>query len=146
VLRLTEMSRQQWHKNGAGELSSMRCPELGDMSSAAPRRCCETSSRGRAHTKEGHRRAPLNREVWEGSDTLCRWKSSMTDGRADKRHQGVPITARVRPIWEEGGGATVACTRHSRAGRARATGRSGAASGGVSEHGQSQLHVTGTWC
>jgi hypothetical protein len=104
ALQLTEMRRQQWRENGAGELPSMRCPELGDMSSGAPRRCCGTSSRGRAHSEEGRRRAPLNRKAGEGGDALCRRKSSMTDGRVNKRHRGVPIAAHARARWEEGGG------------------------------------------
>jgi hypothetical protein len=81
-----------------------RCLELGDMSSAAPRRCCGTSSTGRAHTKEGHQRVSLNREAGEGGDALYQWKSSMTDGRVDNRHRGVLIADRVRARWEEGGG------------------------------------------
>jgi hypothetical protein len=42
-----------------------------------------------------------------------------------------------------GGGSMMACTRCTRAGCARPASRSGAASGGVSEHGQSQLRVKG---
>jgi hypothetical protein len=56
--------------NGAGPHQRVGCSELGDMSSNAPRRCCGTSSRGRAHTEEGHRRAPLNRKAGEGVCTL----------------------------------------------------------------------------
>jgi hypothetical protein len=112
-------------------MARARCLELGDMSSAAPRRCCGTSSTGRAHTKEGHQRAPLNREAGEGGDALYRWKSSMTDGRVDNRHRGVLIADRVWARWEEGGGSVLACTWRSRAGCAHAASQSGAARGGV---------------
>jgi hypothetical protein len=78
---LTEGSAWQQNDDGVGELRWVRCPELSDMSSTAPRRCCGTSSRGRAQTEEGRRHAPLNREAGEGGDALYRWKSSMTDGR-----------------------------------------------------------------
>jgi hypothetical protein len=128
---LTEGSAWRQNDDDAGELRRARCLELGDMSSAAPRRCCGTSSWGRAHTKEGRRRAPLNRKAGEGGDALYRWKSSMTDGRVDNRHRGVLIADRVRARWEEGGGSAVACTWRSRAGRACATGQSGVARGGV---------------
>jgi hypothetical protein len=53
ALRLTETRRQRQRENGAGELSSMRCPELGGMSCAALRRCRGTCSMGRAHIEEG---------------------------------------------------------------------------------------------
>jgi hypothetical protein len=101
---LTEGSVWRQNDDGAGELRWAMCPELGDMSSAAPRRCYRTSSRGRAHTEEGRRRAPLNYETGEDGDELYRQKSLITDGWVDNRHRGVLIAARVRARWEEGGG------------------------------------------
>jgi hypothetical protein len=80
---LTEGSVWRQNDDGAGELRRAMCPELGDMSSAAPRRCYRTSSRGRA---------------------LYQQKSLITDGWVDNRHRGVLIAARVRARWEEGGG------------------------------------------
>jgi hypothetical protein len=101
---LTEGSAWRQNDDDVGELRWARCSELGDMSSVAPRRCCITSSGGRAHTEEGRRRVPLICEAGEGGDALYRRKSSMIDSRVDNRHRGVHIAAHTRARWEEGGG------------------------------------------